>query len=177
MEDAEGADAPKKKNPLIATIIAAVVVTIIGGGGGWFVGGLLAPAAQTAPAAKEAPAPAHGAEAKDSGHGGGKKEEGLPHAFTEAGGVLQLDPMTVNLAYPTENWIRLELALVFKEHPDLALAKSIQDDVTAYLRTVSLQQIQGPRGFQYLKDDIQERVDLRSEGRVSDVIFRTFVVQ
>ncbi|OLP58184.1 flagellar basal body protein FliL [Xaviernesmea oryzae] len=180
MEDAEGADAPKKKNPMVGTIIAAVVVTILGGGGGWFVGGLLAPssASHDAPAAAAA-APAAPAKAEEHGGGGHgeKKPEGLPHAFTEAGGVLQLDPMTVNLAYPSENWIRLELALVFKEHPDVAVAKSIQDDLTAYLRTVSLQQIQGPRGFQYLKDDIQERVDLRSEGRVSDVIFRTFVVQ
>jgi flagellar FliL protein len=46
-----------------------------------------------------------------------------------------------------------------------------------YIRTVSLQQIEGPRGFEYLKDDIQERVDLRAQGRVSRVMFRTFVIE
>ena len=50
-------------------------------------------------------------------------------------------------------------------------------DIMAYLRTVSLQQVEGPRGFQYLKDDLQERVDLRSEGRVSKVMFRTLVIE
>ena len=57
------------------------------------------------------------------------------------------------------------------------MAEQIHQDIAAYLKTVSLQQIQGPRGFQYLKDDIEERVDLRSEGRVTNVIFRTFVIQ
>ena len=42
---------------------------------------------------------------------------------------------------------------------------------------VSLQQIQGPRGFQYLRDDLKERVDLRSEGRVTNLMFRTFVIE
>ncbi len=55
--------------------------------------------------------------------------------------------------------------------------KTVQNDITAYLKTVSLQQIEGPRGFEYLKDDIKERVDLRSEGKISDVIVRTFVIQ
>jgi flagellar FliL protein len=47
----------------------------------------------------------------------------------------------------------------------------------SYLRTVSLQQIEGPRGFQYLRDDLRERVKLRSEGRVNDILFRTFVIE
>ncbi|MNL50951.1 Flagellar basal body-associated protein FliL [compost metagenome] len=57
------------------------------------------------------------------------------------------------------------------------MAEQIHQDIAAYLKTVSLQQIQGPRGFQYLRDDIQERVDLRSDGRVTNVMFRTFVIQ
>jgi flagellar FliL protein len=47
----------------------------------------------------------------------------------------------------------------------------------AYLRTVSLQQIEGPRGFQYLREDLRERVKLRSEGRVNDLLLRTFVIE
>jgi flagellar protein FliL len=69
------------------------------------------------------------------------------------------------------------VALQFKGAPDVALAEEIHQDIAAYLKTVSLQQIQGPRGFQYLRDDIQERVDLRSDGRVTNVMFRTFVIQ
>jgi flagellar FliL protein len=46
-----------------------------------------------------------------------------------------------------------------------------------YMRTVTLQQIEGPRGFQYLKDDLEERADILSEGKVDKILFRTFVVQ
>ena len=66
---------------------------------------------------------------------------------------------------------------MFNGAPDPKIAEDVHQDILAYLRTVSLQQIEGPRGFQYLKDDIQERVDLRSEGRVSKVMFRTFVIE
>ena len=52
-----------------------------------------------------------------------------------------------------------------------------QESWEAFVRTVSLQQLEGPGGFQYLKDAIQERVDLRSQGRVSKVMFRTFVIE
>ncbi|MNE92472.1 Flagellar basal body-associated protein FliL [compost metagenome] len=69
------------------------------------------------------------------------------------------------------------MALQFDGVPDPAMAEQIHQDIAAYLKTVSLQQIQGPRGFQYLRDDIQERVDLRSDGRVTNVMFRTFVIQ
>lgn len=66
---------------------------------------------------------------------------------------------------------------MFKGPVEVNLAEDIHQDIMAYVRTVSLQQLEGPRGFQYLKDDIQERVDLRSQGRVSKVMFRTFVIE
>ena len=108
---------------------------------------------------------------------GEKKEEGLPHISTQANGVVQLEPITTNLAYPSDSWIRLEVALAFNGPPELAMAEDIHQDILGYMRTVSLQQIEGPRGFQYLKDDIQERVDLRSQGKVSKVMFRTLVIE
>jgi flagellar FliL protein len=181
MEDADLANAgPKKSSPVIM-IAALAVLTLIAGGGGWLVGGMLAPKPLSSEEAKiveeaKAAVALKAAGQKPEGEAG-KKDEGLPKIATEANGVVQLDAITTNLAYPTENWIRLEVALLFKGAPDVAMAEQIHQDIAAYLKTVSLQQIQGPRGFQYLKDDIEERVDLRSEGRVTNVIFRTFVIQ
>ncbi|ASY67736.1 flagellar basal body-associated FliL family protein [Sinorhizobium fredii] len=162
----EEIDSKQPKSPsLVMTIAAVAVLTLVAGGGGWLVGVLLAPPpADKAEAAAEVPESATG-------------EEGLPKIATEANGIVQLEPITTNLAYPAENWVRLEVALQFKGVPDVALAEEIHQDIVAYLKTVSLQQIQGPRGFQYLRDDIQERVDLRSDGRVTNVMFRTFVIQ
>ncbi|MCG5477640.1 flagellar basal body-associated FliL family protein [Sinorhizobium alkalisoli] len=148
----------------IMTIVVVAVLTLVAGGGGWLAGVALAP-----------PPPEPGKTAEMSPEATGA--EGLPKLATEENGIVELEPITTNLAYPSENWIRLEVALQFNGAPDVALAEEIHQDIAAYLKTVSLQQIQGPRGFQYLRDDIQERVDLRSDGRVTNVMFRTFVIQ
>ncbi|MBP2548066.1 flagellar FliL protein [Neorhizobium galegae] len=172
MEEAVEGAPEKKKGSMVMTIAGVAIVTLVGAGGGWVLGGLIAPKAPVAekPAAAAAAAPAAG------GHGE-KKDAGLPHIATPAAGVVQLEPITTNLAYPSDSWIRLEVALAFNGPPELAMAEDIHQDILAFMRTVSLQQIEGPRGFQYLKDDIQERVDLRSQGKVSRVMFRTFVIE
>lgn len=183
MEDLDTASPAAKGASKVMTIAALVVLTLLAGGGGWLVGGVIAPkplSVEEAKIVEEAKAAVAHKKAREAGEGGkegNKKDEGLPRIATEANGVVQLDAITTNLAYPTENWIRLEVALLFKGAPDVAMAEEIHQDIAAYMKTVSLQQIQGPRGFQYLKDDIEERVDLRSEGRVTNVIFRTFVIQ
>jgi flagellar protein FliL len=174
MADAEAAGTvSKKKSSTIPAIAGVAVLTLLGGGAGWFVGKMVSPKIaaiekqQTAQKETEAKKPAEG-----------KREEGsLPNVATAENGIVQLEPIVTNLAYPSENWLRLEVALMFNGPPDEKIAADVQQDILAYVRTVSLQQIEGPRGFQYLRDDIQERVDLRSAGKVTKVIFRTFVIE
>ena len=170
-EEAQAGDADKKKSGTVMVIAGVALLTLVGAGGGWVVGGMIAPK-DPAAEVKHEEAAAAGEE-----HGEGKKEEGLPHISTPEKGVVLLEPITTNLAYPSENWIRLEVALAFKGAPELALAEDIHQDILAYMRTVSLQQIAGPRGFLYLKDDLQERIDLRSQGKVAKVMFRSFVIE
>lgn len=172
MEQVEGTET-KKRSATLMLIAAIAVLTLVGGGGGWLIGTLLAPKI----AAVEEARKAADAEKAAGAEGEGKAEDGLPRIPAEANGIVQLEPITTNLAYPSESWIRLEVALQFNGATDVKIAEDVHQDILAYLRTVSLQQIEGPRGFQYLKDDIQERVDLRSEGRVSKVMFRTFVIE
>jgi flagellar protein FliL len=174
-------EAPQKKSSIVVLAAAIGVLTLVGGGGGWVLGKMLAPslqppAASTAPAnAAPAAAPAApateaaAAPAAEGGHGGG--------AAPAATHVVDLKPILTNLAYPSDNWVRLEVSLVFKQAVDDQLAESVHQDILAYLRTVSLQQIQGPRGFQYLRDDLKERIDMRTQGKVSDLLFRTFVIR
>jgi flagellar FliL protein len=162
MEETQSKEA--KSPSLVMTIAAVAVLTLVASGGGWLVGAMLAP-----PPAEKTEV----AEIAPNATG----EEEVPKIATEANGIVELEPITTNLAYPSENWVRLEVALQFDGAPDVTLAETIHQDIAAYLKTVSLQQIQGPRGFQYLRDDIEERVDLRSEGRVTNVMFRTFVIQ
>ena len=163
----EQAEGKKKSSSMVMTIAGLAILTVLGAGGGWVVGGMITP--------KTAGAQAH-ASATAGGHGE-TKGEGIEKIAAEANGIVQLDPITPNLAYPATNWVRLEVALMFRGPTDVPLSQEIHQDIMSYLRTVSLQQIEGPRGFQYLRDDLQERVDLRAKGRVSKVMFRTFVIE
>jgi flagellar FliL protein len=172
MADEDEVVAEKKKPTLVITIAAIAVLTLLAAGGGWLVGNMLAPPPAEKPAEEVAKA-----EAGGEGGAEGEAAQEVPHISTEANGIVLLDPITSNLAYPSDNRIRLEVALMFKGVPDVKLAEEIHQDILAYMRTVSLQQVQGPRGFQYLREDLQERVDLRSEGRVTNVMFRTFVIE
>lgn len=159
----------KKKSGLIVTIAVVLVLSGLAGGGGWVVGGMIAPQV----AVEEEAA----VEAEESGEEGAEAEKDEEAENKSRENVLPLDPITTNLSYPSESWIRIEVSLLFGGAPDQALADQIHQDVLSYLRTVSLQQIDGPRGFQYLRDDLRERVRLRSEGRVNDILFRTFVIE
>ncbi|HLP70777.1 MAG TPA: flagellar basal body-associated FliL family protein [Rhizobium sp.] len=158
----------KKRSGLILMVAAVASLSIVGAGAGWLVGGILVPP----PAVPEEAAPA----TAQAGHGAAGKEGEIPNV-SDRPEIVRIDPIVTNLAYPSEDWIRVELALVFNGAPDANLAEEIHQEVLAYLRTVSLQQIQGPRGFQYLRDDISEIADMRSQGRISKVLFRSFIVE
>lgn len=147
----------KKKSSAIVTIAIVLVLSLVAAGGGWLLGGAVAP--------QETSEPQVASEGGD--------EEG-EEAVTR---VVDLDPITTNLGYPSENWVRLEIALLYAEEPDEALSEVIHQDILAYMRTVSLQQIEGPRGFQYLREDLMERVALRGEGKVANLMVRTFVIE
>jgi flagellar FliL protein len=165
MVDAIEGPAPKKKSGLVTTVAAVAIVTVVGGAAGWFLGGFLSPIVNQP---KKPAAPAEAAK---------KPGDGLPTLTAEETGVVQLEAITTNLAYPSTAWVRLEVALLFKDKPDPKLAETIHQDIMLYLRTVTLQQIEGPRGFQYLKDDLQDRAELLSEGKISKILFRTFVIE
>lgn len=123
----------------------------------------------------------------------GKGETGLPSAYraaSEAASSLQGEPrpdirlqavpsILTNLAGPGKTYIRLEATLALD--PDAsgaeALAAKIGEDFLAYLRTTTLAQIEGPGGFQFLREDLIDRARIRSEGKVRDVIIQAFAVE
>ncbi|MDB5509247.1 MAG: flagellar basal body protein FliL [Hyphomicrobiales bacterium] len=124
------------------------------------------PAAPAAPAAPAPPpAPAAGAEPAK-----------LPSKIV----VKDLPHVLTNVAMPPESWIRLEASIVY-DQADIAnvsvLAGEISNDLLAFLRSVSLREIQGPEGLAYLRQDMKDRVALRSDGKVKDLVIQTLVVQ
>lgn len=94
--------------------------------------------------------------------------------------LRKLSPVVTNLGEPTTTWARVEASLVLdnvREEEANLLAARIGEDVIAYLRTVSLPQLEGARGLQYLREDLNERAAVRSAGKVREVIIETLVVQ
>jgi len=98
----------------------------------------------------------------------------------EPSAVVDLPPIVTTLGAPSEVWIRLEASIVFDPrtlpHPE-AVAAKIGDDVLAYVRTVTLKQLEGPIGLESLRAELNERAQTRSEGKVRELVLRTLVVQ
>lgn len=160
-EDAAPPQKKKKGGTLIA--ILALTVLAIGAGGG--IGMKLASTVEKAVTSRETDQPAVAtSEMRYSGDDV----------------LLRLEPVIANLAAPSDTWIRIETAIVFPngslDNPDVAAAQ-IGQDIVAYARTLSLSQLQGPTALQYLRDDLNERASLRTDGKVSELIIETMVVQ
>jgi flagellar FliL protein len=94
--------------------------------------------------------------------------------------IVDLPPIVTNLGAPQDTWVRLEGSIIFDPktlpHPE-AVAGQIGDDVLAYLRTVSLHQLEGPVGLENIRQDLNERAATRSGGKVRAFVIRTLVVQ
>ncbi len=101
-------------------------------------------------------------------------------APVEAATIVDLPPIVTNLGAPQDTWVRLEGSIIFDPktlaHPE-AVAGQIGDDVLAYLRTVSLHQLEGPIGLENIRQDLNERAATRSGGKVRAFLIRTLVVQ
>ncbi len=165
-------DTQVKSGPsLVVQIGVLVVLTLVTGGAGWLSGGYLGlggsvPAAAPTTETGQAPAGDHA------------QPEGGEHGTPGVSNVVDIAPITTNLAVPDTTWIRLELSLVFDKPPeDPALPDLVQQDLMAYIRTVKLMQIEGASGYQYLKSDLLERAGIRSGGLVKDVLVRTMLVE
>ena len=57
------------------------------------------------------------------------------------------------------------------------IATKIGEDVLAFVRTLTLAQIQGSSGLQALRDDLNERAVVRSDGKVRELLIEMLVVR
>jgi flagellar protein FliL len=92
----------------------------------------------------------------------------------------RLAPVVTNLQEPSDAWVRVDLALVMdvlEEEERKRLASEVGADTLAFLRTLTLSQIEGASGLQFLREDLSERARTRSQGRVRELILETLVVQ
>jgi len=94
--------------------------------------------------------------------------------------LRDLPPVVTNLAEPADAWVRVQASIVFDPKlvakPDV-LAAQISEDIMGFMKTVSLTQIGGASGLQHLREDLNERAMIRSDGKVRELIIEALVVQ
>jgi len=165
-------DAPPAKGgpSLVVQIGLLVVLTVAAASMGWVSGGFLTGgktgAESHAPAAE---AGGHGKEAKEGDHGAAG-----PASET----VIALPAITTNIASPPDIWVRMEVSLVLDEPPQTAdLASAVSQDLIAYVRTIKMHEIEGASGFRHLRENLDERAAIRSDGHVKQVLIRTLLFE
>jgi hypothetical protein len=188
--DAAGKTASDGRASSRQTVFALIATTCVAAGGGGLLGlnlagvpearpsgeeGRAASVAAKAPAAKAHDGAAHGE------HAGGGGEEAAPEQSEQPSLRLQqLAPIVTNLSSPETSWIRLQGAIVYDAkalpHPEIVVAE-LTSDIVAFLRTISLSSIEGADGLRRLREDLNERVAIRSEGHVREFIILALVVQ
>ena len=102
-----------------------------------------------------------------------------PASETERSRLKYLKPIITNIAEPGDIWARLEAAVVFDEempNADVLVAR-IGEDLLGYLKTLKLAQLEGAGQFQHLREDLKDRVAIRSGGEVRDFIIESLVIQ
>jgi flagellar FliL protein len=152
---------PKPKSGGIP-LVAVLVLTVLGGGAGAFFGmqvpQLLSTSKATGQSIEER-----------------ARESGTANIITHP-----LAAITTNLASPPNTWVRLEAAAVMKEETGKeseAMLGEVTEDIVAFLRTIPLEQLEGPSGFQHLLEDLNDRVRVRSKGRVSELVIQGLVIE
>ena len=161
---AKGNDKTEKKASGGISIIALIVFSLLAAGSGAGFGFVVPDMIQPT-------------ESKPQGKSAHEHADGHEAGPTKLAGLA---PITTNLAKPSSTWIRLEAAIVVEKDlgPDAQLmASKISEDIVGYLRTVSIDQIEGPSGFQHLREDLNDRVRVRSEGKISELVITSMIVE
>ncbi len=159
---ADGSKAPSK----LGAIMPVLVLTLLAGGGGALIGKQIVSATRAAEDRGTAPPEAAAKPAA---------------AVPGAGRTLkELAPVVTNLQAPEGAWIRLQTAIVY-DKTDAAgmdiVATEVGEDILAFVRTLTLEQIQGASGLEALRDDLNERARLRSDGKVRELLIEMLVVR
>lgn len=168
---AEKADeAAPAKSSIVGTLIGFLLVTALAAATGIAVAWQLQAMKQGA-AAKQADA---------QGAAGSKGHGGKPQLA--AGTVIKpLPTILTNLADQgsKKTWVRLDLAVLLPHDTpqENEMVAVLAQDIIAFLKTVSTTQIEGPAGFQGLREDLEDIVRIRSQGKARGMVIRTFVIE
>jgi flagellar FliL protein len=154
--------APGTKSGLGGVVIALLALTALAGSAGFLLGGQ---AVEILEAAQ---------------HQRGAAQAAPKSRLIEDVTIKPLSPVLSNLSDPKGPWVRIEASLVVEGQaaPELnVLARKVEEDILAFLKTVSLAQIEGASGFQHLREDLNERARIRGGGKVRELIIQSLILE
>ncbi|MCX7303216.1 MAG: flagellar basal body-associated FliL family protein [Hyphomicrobiales bacterium] len=173
----EAGDAPPAKRgaSIVVQLGLLLAMTAAAGGMGWVSGGFLTSGRLAAGGADHAQTgTAHGGGAKPGEHGAAGGDHG---AVAASETVIPLSAITTNIASPKDVWVRMEVSIVLDEPQDVDLPGTIQQDLLTYMRTVKMHEVEGASGFRHLRENLEERAAIRSDGHVKQVLIRTLLFE
>lgn len=129
--------------------------------------------------------PGQKSEKKKSSHGG---EHDAPadeaHAaaglFSSGPQIVKLDPILTNLGTKEGQWIRLEIAVVYKPGTQAASEEektSINETIVGMLRSKTPDDIAGPSGYLQFREDLTDAVMLGTGGRAKTAKILSMVLE
>jgi flagellar protein FliL len=165
----------KKKSSFLSTLIEWLVVTLIAGGAGFALTAMNPPTPAENAASDKPPAGKLSSATKVADN-----SEAAVACASGGPSLVDLPPIVTNIATPSDTWIRLEGSIVFEPkalaHPEV-IAAEIAADELAYLRTISLRDLEGPIGLENIRQDLRDRALIRSNGKITDLLLKTLVLQ
>lgn len=186
-DDASG----RKTAGLATTAVVVLLLSLMGAGVGFALGIFLQPGTEADAPAPQAEAPAKSKDVPQHESAAAEGEEAKPESpEPEPAGdedvaeidlkIIPIPPVLTTLAEPQGKWVRLEGSILAKpggeQTPEL-LAERAGEQILAYLRTVRLEQIQGPSGLLALRDDLNETVKTLSGGQVQSLLIHGLLVE
>lgn len=178
----KAASAGGKGRGKLVIVLAGAAVLLLGGGGaaayflGFFGGGAAAHGT-----AEHASAPSGKEGAAKGKAESGKAGEGGP---AEDVTFVELPDMLVNLQAETSRprYLRLRIAVEVEDDKAAAAVKALTprvlDSFQMFLRSLTVDDVQGSAGMERLKEEMLARVNVAVEpSRIRDVLFKEILVQ
>jgi len=94
--------------------------------------------------------------------------------------LVPIQPLVVRMGGNKGKWIRLEGAIAFSHESKqdrAATVAQLGQDLMLFLGSTELQQIASPTGLEFLRDDMNDIVQTRTNGQASRFIVKSLVVE
>ena len=92
---------------------------------------------------------------------------------------VALDPIVTSVGPDAKTKMRLEASMIVKKEAATSptLKREMAEDIVTFLNGVTLEDISGSRGFQNLREDLDDRAKIRGRGTVLGLLISGFVVE